>query len=340
VFRDVSVGAVQDCHVHDCEQDGIHVGGKSEQFIVQGNFVHDCADDHISLAGKQISILNNVINANGGVSGGPIATRGGAEQIQIVGNVCRGGVQGGIVLSASQTASPIRDWEIAGNTIVDAGTVDLPFGVDGKSGVLLTVPAAFPGNGTPVAAIERINISGNVIVSPYRHGVALSLGDADGFIGEVAITDNFIYLSNSAVQGSGVACNLTSVRAGTDVHVVNNDIRGAAGPGISVKKSSTAAPTRWDIQNNRVADSGRVGSSQPGMLLDGVNGALVTGNRCQDTQAVKTQSYGLQISNSAGNNLIASNDFSGNINNPGISQSSINATTYFRHNLGDDLAAS
>jgi hypothetical protein len=92
------------------------------------------------------------------------------------------------------------------------------------------------------------------------------------------------------------------------------------------------------VQDNRVLDSGLSGIERPGILLDGVSGFLVTNNRAQDTRETgKTQTYGLQVLNQSGKNLVTGNDFSDNVNSPGSTPSSTVGSTHIEKNLGVDL---
>jgi hypothetical protein len=72
-------------------------------------------------------------------------------------------------------------------------------------------------------------------------------------------------------------------------------------------------------------------------VIDGFGGFTVNDNRSQDSRSTgQTQSYGLQISNTSGVNLVTNNDFFGNASGA-INQSSVNASTHILQNLGDDL---
>jgi hypothetical protein len=119
-----------------------------------------------------------------------------------------------------------------------------------------------------------------------------------------------------------------------DVRVTDNHIRQANGSGIFVTGSSNK---RWDVRKNEVIDSGTSSANQPGIVVDGFEGFIVSDNRSQDSRSSgKTQSYGLKLANTSGVNLVTNNDLSGNASGA-INQSSVNASTHILENLGDDL---
>jgi nitrous oxidase accessory protein NosD len=73
---------------------------------------------------------------------------------------------------------------------------------------------------------------------------------------------------------------------------------------------------RCDVHDNIVLDSGTQAASTPqaGIYLDGVSNFLISGNRVQDTRpsGSKTQGPGVNLTNTASNNLIVGNDLSEN----------------------------
>jgi hypothetical protein len=318
----VKLLTVQDCHVHKCAKDGIAVWSGSDQVIVQGNLVHDNGDDHISVVSavgtppsKRISILDNVIsnvdpatNYTGAATkvGSSIALRL-AEQVKIVGNVVRGGYRAAIELNTA--AGAVRDVEIVGNFISEAGNHLPPeavTGVGGGSAILVHVPGANPA--------ERINIQDNSIVAPRHHGVFLKVtsGSSGDLLRDVAIEGNMLRFdvnaSYRAGNGSGVAC-IDPNKPVTDVKISGNTILESAGPGIYAKGPATAITNlrRWDIQDNKVSDSGRGNPGQAGIDLQNVESLTVIGNRAQDRTGV--QNVGLSVVNPQGNVVVADNDF-------------------------------
>lgn len=317
---------VHDCHIYKCGKDGIGIWNGSDMVIVQGNLVHDNGDDHISVVNggggnsKRVSIVDNIIsnvdpatNYTGGATriGSSIALRG-AEQIQIVGNVVRGGYRAAIELNSS--AAVVKDIEIVGNYISEAGNHNPPedvAGVGGGSGILLQVPG---GN-----QMERVNIQDNQIVAPRLHGVYLKNTTTSEGLRDVSIDGNIVSFDAGATYragtGSGVAC-IDPGASVTDVKVSNNEIIGSIGPGIYAKGSSTSVTTvvRWDIHGNKVVNSGTLSVPQSGIHLREVQTVSVVGNRALDKIGV--QDYGLIMIDPREAVMITNNDFVENGQNP------------------------
>jgi hypothetical protein len=200
------------------------------------------------------------------------------------------------------------------------------------------------GNTTGIA---RLDIADNLIFAPRNHGVLITTNDSAHSISDVSISGNLMWMGDpptvhqpdSSLAGCGViveGAGDANPPAGpvTDVRVNDNDIRNAKGSGVFVKGSNNK---RWDVRANTVIDSGTSTTNQPGIVIDGFGGFMVSDNRSQDSRSSgKTQSYGLKLANTSGLNLVTNNDFSGN-GSGAINQSSVNASTHVLQNLGDDL---
>ena len=331
---------IEECHFYKGRKDGITIAS-GEDIVIQRNIVRDHIDDLVTAwsGARRVSIIDNFCDhtdppndsvGQQNAAGGAIALRS-AREVEIVGNFCRGGVQGGVVVISG------TDVEVVGNLILESGNTSHPnplgYGTGKGTGVLILCNTA--------VTSERINVSANVISVPRGHGVNVSNTNSGGTMRDIAISSNQIGFDqqSTSYEGSGVVC-LNPSGAVTDLRISGNDIRNARGVGVKVTKSSGGpAPKRIDLQDNRVVDSGLSGSGnqRSGILLDGVSGFLVLNNRAQDTRAGKTQTYGLEVLNQTGKNLVTGNDFSDNINSPRSTPSATTGSTHIEKNLGVDL---
>jgi hypothetical protein len=323
MFFGVKFGAVQQCYVHHCNRDGIHVYTESEDVLIEGNLVHDCGDDHIASAGKRVSILGNECHATATPRGAAIAARAG-ERVKIVGNVCRGGSRAGIEITS---AGLMQDVDIVDNLILESGNLaDLAAGVTPQRGrgngsgihLLVAVPSSTP---TP-GPLKRVLIRNNVISAPRNHGVLLSSANSAQALSQVAISGNVIWFDTQAAYldpslvPAGISC--TAAEQTSDISITDNDIRGTKDAGVNVTRHADPAkspPRRFELRNNRLVDCGTTSARKPGLLLDGVEGAAISGNRAEDTRSQatdRTQDYGLKLVNPTGVVLIVENDFARN----------------------------
>ena len=320
--------SVENCEVHDWGRDGIHVGGSRN--VVRANIVRDCNDDHIAINGDRNVVVGNIIIARRTGWGGSVACRA-SSRTKVLGNLLYGSVRG-VEITGSSTPEFGFEIDVSGNMIVETGNVDAPVGTPQApdvcnaicpgwgnsqgSGVNVMAGAA----GSQPTALRSIKITNNVISAPRNHGIqVIRPSGVASKIEDVLIAGNQILLDQGASYlegnvGSGIACLYTAggIDAGITegVRIRGNDIRGALGPGIKI---SGGTQRRFDVQDNRILDSGRSSSWQPGILLDGVDRALVANNRAHDTRATaqKTQMYGLQVFNPRDDLSLLGNVFTG-----------------------------
>jgi hypothetical protein len=351
IFISVAHSTVENCEIHDWGRDGIHVLGGSRDVIVRNNLVRDCNDDHIVTNGKGVSVIGNAVFGKRTGWGGSIVVRGG-ERIEIVGNLIYGSVRGVELASGSEIS-------VSKNTILETGNVDAPFGTAEDPDVCFESCPGWgtsQGSGVNVLAgasvtMRNISITGNVISAPRNHGIqVIRQGTQGPRFKDVLISGNQILLDQTASYlgtnvGSGIA--ILSPASGTDpgategVRIRGNDIRGALGPGIKISGKNQS---RIDIQDNRVLDSGRSSSKQPGILVDTVDGVLVANNRAQDTRTTpsqRTQEYGLTLFSPKGDTTIVGNvltrhspDGSGNDTVVNLSGSTVSSRLRIRDNVG------
>lgn len=341
---------VEDCHVHHTQRDGMQIFG--ENVVVRGNLVEDCGDDHLVVTGTGgpgVSVVGNVVKANTTRYGCGIVA---LNRVSVVGNAVFGGVHSGIEVKGGST-----DVLISGNTVSEAGNSDgsswpgitaLSYGSPKGAGI-----SVFSSSGGYGAPASRVVISDNVIVSPRSCGVFL-ISQSSSSVSDIRIEGNSIWMEplanpanpalyNSDANGVTVRRNGVGVVSDTvdsppvgpiaDIRITDNDIRLATGAGIHARSGQCM---RWDIRDNSVLDSGPSGSNQaPGILLDGVNSAMVIGNRAQETRS-SAQDYGIKILNESGKYLVTDNDVS---SSQGISPHGPvqGPTLWIKDNLGDDL---
>jgi hypothetical protein len=314
MLHNVTRSAVEDCLFSELSGTALALLRDSTEVMIEGNLFEKCRADNISLtfagtapsgAPKLVTVMGNVClidTSSTTQAGSAIAVHGG-ERLTIVGNVCYSGFRAGIEIDTA--LAPAQDVEVSNNVIVESG--NLPnkdsTGLGGGSGIFVNTA-----NGN---AASRIDIANNLITGPSYHGVKLASGAS---LDEVAIVSNQIswpdqnagYLQSAG--GSGIACD-TPGGSVSHIRVAENDIRRALGAGVKVLGSNNH---HWDIQANRILDSAKADPKQPGILLDGIDGASVVGNRAQDTRTTKYQQYGFKASNVNGDLVVVGNTFTGN----------------------------
>lgn len=115
--------------------------------------------------------------------------------------------------------------------------------------------------------------------------------------------------SDSGTSGIDLGFGTTDASYGNTV--VGNICNSNVDNGISTGLNGTV------ISGNICLNNGQPGGSKPyGILIDAAN-CVVTGNRCTDTQGVKTQTYGLAMLNNSGATTkmtALGNDLEGNVN--------------------------
>lgn len=154
----------------------------------------------------------------------------------------------------------------------------------------------------------------------------------------VKLMGNYISACGTAAAtsfGSGIyiAAGAASTRAISDVTVDGNTVIGASGSDYGIFAAGTYAVSGLNIINNTVDGVG----SGLGIVVNSVNSqaslinnkvknsngvgirynalsGLITGNFCWDDQAVKTQTYGIELQVDARETVIRDNNLTGNIN--------------------------
>ena len=317
ILFDLKESAVNECFFEEIKSTALYVGRSCTDVLIQGNLFERCHNDNIAIvfgtagstqtAPNRISVLGNVCtidtsSANTSQLNAGVSIYGG-KSIDVVGNIVTSGYVAGIQISCH--AESAEDIVIADNVIAESGHLPNPH------------PSA--GHGLLVQAINgrslrRVDVRSNIVSAPSFHGLRLVSGTGSS-VDEIAIADNQFWHDQGASwlqssPGSGVA-SASPGGSVENVRITGNDIRSAPGPGIVVSGSNNR---RFDIQDNRILDSGKSTASQPGISLSSVQGALIANNRAQDAraQAQRTQEYGLKLASPAGETTIVGNVFTSN----------------------------
>jgi|GEM_PF-6115246 len=169
--------------------------------------------------------------------------------------------------------------------------------------------SGYPGEGRKCVGISVINsddplIGNNRIREPTQDKGSLECIQVDGTSKRATITGNHCEYGDDN--------GITAWGAGEHV-VSGNLIEFAAHHGISVNSNNCT------VSGNLVKNSGQhpeiINPSGIG-ILSGVTGTVVTGNRCFDDQATKTQLWGVIEISTADKNTILGNDLTGNKEGP------------------------
>ena len=127
----------------------------------------------------------------------------------------------------------------------------------------------------------------------------------------------------TGVEGNGIYADKASTQAAqpnkksNDNTIINNVVDESGQNGIAVNSGDRNA-----ITGNTVTNSSNVVSSRDGIRIFSADSIkcddnTVSGNTAKDTQAVKTQKYGLNINSSLCNRtVVGTNDFAGNLTGP------------------------
>ena len=125
------------------------------------------------------------------------------------------------------------------------------------------------------------------------------------------IEGNQIWFDRSQPFVSSIGRGIASTPAVDFIRGVvidGNTLYNASVQGIAVNGPNQ---TRVDIRNNTIYNSGQ-NTAAPGIYVAAAVDVSVVGNRCQDTQATKTQTFGIRLANPTGDVQVIANDCIGN----------------------------
>ena len=297
---------VQDCYIHDCDQDGVRFTGTLCEHVV----VSGCSFDANGTAGltsdstiQHFSWVNNTARDNGthgigligigkhGTISGNVSEGSGIadnftgynasnDHLTVTGNVSRGGANHGIHFGGS-------------NLVIADNVVDVP----AQSGIVVRIDGS--------TAVVNVVVSGNVIDSPVA-GVGIWCDKMTEF----SITGNTVV--GSASHGIWLAEN------NTDGTVSGNTCKGNAANGIRLEDTDRVAVTGNNARSNAggivLSDcddcvvSGNVitGNTSNGVGLAGSLRTVVTSNK------VRSNAVAMEETGTSDYSYIADNDVRGN----------------------------
>jgi hypothetical protein len=323
---------VSHCLVYNCAGGGPNFFWNCDHGRIHHNRIHSCNDDLIALSAEDVDgnghTMRNFVIANNLL--GPTSSRHivilGAQECVVAGNVLDGGYQGIVVANHNNT--PSSDIVIEGNVLQHSGE----FNSSGGVGILVSAGYNTSSNG--IAPISRVVIAGNLIDGPAKNGIEVQSTKAGGTIDDILIEGNQIRVDRTQSflwpTGKGI-----TVSPATDmirgVVVDGNTIYNASQHGIVANGPNQQ---RLDIRDNTVYNSGQ-NTAAPGIYVSAVVDVSVIGNRCQDIQATKTQTFGVRLVNPTGDVQVIANDCIGNRDGPvSISGSAATSRLRIRDNPG------
>ena len=199
------------------------------------------------------------------------------------------------------------------------------------------------------SVISRCHLKGtigNTVVSFSNDDPAYSLGNnwvvdnliEDGYLDGIIYNTNRGNISNNIIRNNGLVPNNTAggiyVNGKYGIVISNNLVEGNDGNGIDIiNATEMISEGNWCSDNNSagimyasVTNSQIVGNicknngkapatgQDDGISILGQSSLItITGNRCFDNQAVKTQRYGIQSIDTSNELLITSNIVKGNL---------------------------
>ncbi len=312
---------VENCVVGGGGIDGIWIAN-TERNRIQNNLIYDTGDDGISMWGaKRANVSGNILSNMNAIAGGRINGRGivlgETEHCVISNNYIEGWERACIGLDQ---AGQSFDNQISGNVLAFGGA-NSNSGTFGN-GLLLRLPAG-------ETAIERNNITGNLILDPARSGIYILVEGTGGLVQHFNIHNNMIIDggTNPNHDNTGRGIRIESTGAGVTskikhTSIAGNYIFGFPSEGIRAVGQASNYLEGIYIDNNHIYDSGDVFTSvdADAIRLDYVDGFSVRNNRGADLQPVGDSQKGCSISHpGVGVVIITNNDF-------------VNSKTY-RYNL-------
>lgn len=277
-------GQLSSCWVYDARGYNI-VGFAGGHWVIQGN--------HSYATGASASFPSEGIELHG------------PAYCTVVGNTVIGARNNGILLWNS--SGNCHHNTVVGNTVRDCGVsgIELEDGAHDNTIAGNTLENNHWGiwiNQNGASGPPRANtVTGNTITKTLQHGIML-IGITEAVVSDNVVAENLAH-----------GIRLVWSRA---VTVTGNTATRNLRAGISVEDSSDCV-----ISANVSSSNGRDrdwGALRSGIVLQqsasgSVSGNVLTSNRCGDTQATKTQLYGIALTGAPSGNLIGANLLEGNI---------------------------
>lgn len=264
-------------------------------------------DDQISIGGSTNGVVaGNIVDSPKQAAGRSIWALN-VSRVVIVGNVLRGSPRENILVETIN--GNVEDVIITGNELINAGewSTNTLF----NEAICLKCSA-----GTP-ALMKRVTVSGNKIISPRRHGIALDLRDAAARMHQVTIEGNVMYVDRALTHvdtggttgGRMVYCDLVAAGQAGQVHdltIRGNRSENCIQEGVYLRGSG--------ILRTRVIDEvhrscGQTGAKKQGFKFDNITGLHMESCMAHDLSGATQMDYGANFANLLGRVRIVDCDF-------------------------------
>ncbi len=317
-------------YIHDTGASGLGI-----DFLVDTHIVNNLV--------KNCGRLNT--GSSPGGAGIGIGTNGFAnESCTVIGNTVTGcGTYGIFFESQGGSATNGANFKIVGNhvdgnkygiglsggiaAIVNSNTIfnNTSHGISVDNGTLT--------NGRPTYLCQ---ISNNYLRSNAGAGISLNYkGTQNSTNSRMFIASN--YFSSNTLQGIVAQFDANNI---SNVAIIDNYMFDSKYAGISFEYSgttNTGTITSAIVRGNTVIASGGTAVSNETAAIQfrvPATNCVVENNSCYDTQTTKTQTYGLNISQTFTGGSVANNDFRNNLTGTINGSSNLSATTVLRNNAG------
>jgi parallel beta-helix repeat protein len=189
------------------------------------------------------------------------------------------------------------------------------------------------GHGIKFVNVENSTISGCKVEKSYYRGIHLE-GSSNNVITNNNLSTNdaqgimiFSNSNNNSVLGNTVKSNDAegvALISSFNNTIIGNTVRSNRGSGIYLRDSNNNV-----LMGNVGINNSQIGAGiTDGIYLQSSDYNTITSNRCADDQVVKTQSYGVNISDAACDfNLVDGNVLAGNLMLNGLNDASGGDTT-------------
>jgi hypothetical protein len=334
---------------------GMDIDAGCYEISVVNNWIRDAYGPTLQLLGHtdepgdhDITIQGNVLIQESGAAGASglyLAAGGTAEAsgITAVGNVIITNSMGMRIIGSGNYK--LKQVTVANNVIYSSSTTQNAIHVGENSGC---EDVNLEGN-VVIGGYYGINILsncldvrviGNIVRDTAERGIYASSralianNQVKNFNGiGICVNADEVVVSNNVVDGrpnpSGQSDGIRSETGRNRVLIIGNYVSYCRTNGIWVRSNTG---TRV-IGNVVVNNSQRGAGSDSGIYISDSQYVLVQGNLCTDTQATKTQKYGINESGTSDYNFILDNDLRNNLTGP---LSKVGANTVVKNNVGYD----
>jgi parallel beta-helix repeat protein len=286
VTNNGSLIRIEDCYIHDCDQDGVRFGGTTTtDVIVTGCYVsaNGTAGITCDSTTERFSFTNNVAADNGthnigcigigkhgtiadnvckgaGLADNITAYNVGCDHLSVTGNVCVGGANNGIHLGGSNL--------LIADNLVDAPTqhgiviVASGGGTSVNAIVSDNVVDSAGAAGIDVEVANGVTVSGNQVFAAGAHGIwaiTVTQGTIEGNtirnctnVGVNAVTCSRLSVTGNTIEGNstGISINTTSSDCVVDANVCESN---ATGHGVLLSAAQRCVVSDNHLRTNKYA---------------------------------------------------------------------------------------